>query len=114
MLRPESFSAIHRLKSDEIFHFYLGDPVTMLQLHPDRSSLAVTLGQDIASGQKLQLVVPRGVWQGTFLNDGGRFALMGTTVSPGFEYSDFELGTRDELAELFPDRREMISRLTRS
>jgi predicted cupin superfamily sugar epimerase len=113
MLPPGSFSAMHRLKSDEIFHFYLGDPVTMLLLYPDGSSDVITLGKDIAKGERVQVVVPRGVWQGMFLNDGGEFALMGTTVSPGFEYEDFELGKRDELVKRYPDRQEMIAGLTR-
>ena len=113
MLTPETFSAMHRLKSDEMFHFYLGDPVTMLQLHPDGSSEVITLGHDIAKGERPQVVVPHGVWQGAFLNEGGQFALMGTTVSPGYEDDDFELGVRDELVKLYPDRRDTIVRLTR-
>jgi predicted cupin superfamily sugar epimerase len=112
LLTPETFSAMHRLKSDEIFHFYLGDPVTMLQLHSDGTSEVITLGHDIAKGERLQVVVPHGAWQGTFLNDGGEFALMGTTMSPGYEDDDFELGIREELVRLYPDRQEMIVRLT--
>ena len=90
MLTPDSFSAIHKLRSDEIYHFYLGDPVTMLLLFPEGRSKILTLGADIMLGQELQVMVPRDVWQGSFLNDGGRFALMGTTVAPGFEFDDFE------------------------
>ena len=65
LLTPDTFSHIHRLKSDEIFHFYLGDPVTMLQLHPDGTSGMITLGHDIAKGERLQVVVPHSTWQGT-------------------------------------------------
>jgi predicted cupin superfamily sugar epimerase len=85
LLTPNTFSALHRLKSDEIFHFYLGDPVTMLQLHPDGPSEVTTLGQDIMNGQRVQVTVPKNSWQGCFLNEGGRFALMGCTAAPGFE-----------------------------
>jgi predicted cupin superfamily sugar epimerase len=99
------------LKSDEVFHFYLGEPVTILQLHPDRSSEVITLGPDILKGQQVQVLVPKNSWQGCFLNKGGRFALMGTTVSPGFEYADFELGRREELLEQYRDREDLISRL---
>ncbi len=112
LLTPDTFSAMHRLKSDEIFHFYLGGPCTMLQLYPDGGSLVVTLGNDLALDQVPQVVVPRGVWQGTWLNDGGSFALLGTTVTPGFDFSDFELGDRDKLAVKYPDREKLIETLT--
>ncbi|NIN66651.1 MAG: cupin domain-containing protein [Anaerolineae bacterium] len=112
LLTPDTFSALHRLASDEIFHFYLGDPVTMLQLHLDGSSQVATLGQDILAGQELQVVVPRGTWQGSLLNEGGEFALLGCTVSPGFEYEDYEAGSREEFLVQYPAHRELILRLT--
>ena len=112
LLTPDTFSQLHRLESDEIFHFYLGDPVTMLQLHPDGSTNVVTLGQDIRSGQQLQVVVPRGTWQGSLLNEGGDFALLGCTVAPGFEYSDYESGSRGDLLKEYPEQEELITRLT--
>ncbi|MHC4155916.1 MAG: cupin domain-containing protein [Planctomycetota bacterium] len=113
LLTPETFSAMHRLKSDEVFHFYLGDPVTMLQLHPAGASDIITLGHDILNGQRIQVTVPAGTWQGGFLNEGGRFALMGTTVAPGFQSADFELAARAELLEKYPGQRDLIVRLTR-
>jgi len=113
LLTPEKFSAMHRIKSDEIFHFYLGDPATMLQLHPDGSSEVITLGHDIRAGQQLQVVVPAGTWQGIFLNDGGSFALMGTGVAPGFDFDDFEIAQRESLKKRFPRRADLIERLTR-
>lgn len=112
MLTPDSCSALHRLRSDEIFHFYLGDPATMLQLHPDGSSEALTLGQDIRQGERLQVVVPRGTWQGSCLRQGGQFALLGCTLAPGFEYQDYEAGSREELLKEYPGRSELIIRLT--
>ena len=113
LLTPDTFSALHRLTSDEIFHFYLGDLVTMLQLHPDGSSKVITLGSDITQGQQVQAVVPKGTWQGSFLNKGGTFALMGCTVAPGFQSDDFELGRREKLLEQYPDQRNLILKLTR-
>lgn len=113
LITPDTFSALHRLKSVEIFHFYMGDPVTMLQLHPDGSSEIIALGHDLERGERPQVVVPHGVWQGAFLNDGGEFALMGTTMSPGFDWDDFELGNRRQLIEQYPDREDLIIRLTR-
>ena len=108
LLTPNTVSKLHRLKSDEIFHFYLGDPVTMLLLYPDGRSETVTLGPDIENGQRVQQVVPRGVWQGAALCEGGRFALMGTTVAPGFDVSDFEPAERRELLKKYSDREDMI------
>ena len=113
LLTPESFSEMHRLPGDEMFHFYLGDPVETLQLHPDGSSDIVTLGQDIAHGMKLQHVVEGGVWQGSRLKPGGRYALLGTTMSPGFAYEDYVSGKADALIDRWPDRAAMICDLTR-
>ena len=113
LLTSDTFSVLHRLTGDEIFHFYLGDAITMLQLHPDGSSEVIALGQDILNGQCVQTVVPQGSWQGCFLNDGGSFALMGTTMSPGFEFADYEQAGRNKLLDQYPDRRELIIRLTK-
>jgi uncharacterized protein len=112
LLTPGNFSTLHRLRSDEIFHFYLGDSVTMLQLHADGRGKTIVLGQDIAAGQQLQVVAAKDVWQGMFLNDGGKFALLGTTVSPGFDFDDFEVGNRADLIRQFPARAALIERLT--
>jgi hypothetical protein len=114
LLEPGTFSEIHRVASDEIFHFYLGDPVEMLQLWPDGSGKRVLIGTDIEKGMAPQLVVPHGVWQGARLVAGGKFALLGCTVSPGFEYADYESGSRRQLCEEYPEHREMICALTRS
>ena len=113
LLTPESFSAMHRLRGDEIFHFYLGDPVELLQIGANGVGEVVVLGQDIAAGMRLQHVVPGGAWQGSRLRAGGTFALLGTTVAPGFDYQDFEIGDRDELVGEFPAFAEMIRALTR-
>ncbi|HUL30572.1 MAG TPA: cupin domain-containing protein, partial [Thermodesulfobacteriota bacterium] len=113
LLTPETFSAMHRLRSDEIFHFYFGDPVEMLQLMPDGSGKVTTLGVDILHGMQPQVAVPRGVWQGARLLKEGRFALLGTTVSPGFEFADYESGHRDELVGSYPEFRDLILALTK-
>jgi len=113
LLTPDTSSALHRVKSDEIFHFYLGDSVTMLQLHLDRTSEIITLGQDIMNGQRIQATVPSNSWQGCFLSEGGKFALMGCTAAPGFEFADFELGQREELLKQYPGQRDLILKLTR-
>jgi predicted cupin superfamily sugar epimerase len=110
---PDCFSALHCLPKDEVYHFYLGDPVRLLLLHPDGVSEEITLGQDLVRGEQLQLVVPRGVWQGARLDPGGRFALLGTTMAPGFEEGDLVLGRAADLMERYPDRAAAIRHLTR-
>ena len=104
---------MHVLASDEIFHFYLGDPVEMLQLHPEGRSALITLGPDLSKGQQVQLVVPAGVWQGSRLVEGGKVALLGCTVTPGFDFADYCGATYAELAAKWPAQAERIRALTR-
>jgi predicted cupin superfamily sugar epimerase len=113
LLEPGTFSEMHTLDSDEIFHFYLGDPVEMLQLHSDGSSALFTLGPDLAAGHHVQLVVPAGVWQGTRLIGDGKVALLGCTVTPGFDFADYRSGTYAELAGKWPMEAARIKALTR-
>lgn len=110
----DSFSALHRLLGDEVYHFYLGDPIEMLLLFPDGSARVVFLGQDILNGEEVQFVVPRHTWQGFKLKTGGKFAFLGTSMSPGFDWADFELGDQKALSETYPDRIDLIRRLTRT
>jgi len=112
LLTPDTFSALHRLPTDEVFHFYLGGPVHLLQLHPDGAGRVVTLGTDLRAGQAPQVVVPRGVWQGSTLAPGGEFALLGTTMAPGFDRADFEAGERAHLTAQYPAFAGLIRRLT--
>ena len=112
LLTPDTFSALHKLPTDEIFHFYLGDPVTMLQLRPDLTSEVITLGHELDKDQHVQVIVPEGTWQGSFLKEGGRYALLGTTMSPGFDFSDYVEGSREELLSQYPDKKELIKKLT--
>lgn len=109
----DSFSAIHRLPGDEVYHFYLGDPVTMLLLFPGGRSEEVVLGSDLLKGEHVQFVAPGGVWQGSRLKQGGQYALLGTSMSPGFDVSDFELGNRKKLMDRYPQRARLIESLTR-
>lgn len=112
LLTPATFSALHMLPSDETWHFYLGDPVEMLLLRQDGTSEIFTLGHDIENGQKVQLTVPTGVWQGSRLVDYGSFALMGTTMSPGFDFFDYIPADRELLIEKYPAREKLIITLT--
>jgi predicted cupin superfamily sugar epimerase len=113
LITADNFSALHRLPTEEVFHFYLGSPVQMLQLFPDGTGRVVTLGSDVLAGQQPQVVVPAGVWQGSFIVPGGEFALLGATMAPGFDYADYEAGDRDQLAAAYPAYADLIRRLTR-
>lgn len=113
LLEAGTFSEMHMLASDEIFHFYLGDPVEMLQLYPDGSSAVFVLGPDLLAGQHVQLVVSAGVWQGTRLVEGGNVALLGCTVTPGFDFADYKSASAEELIAKWPLDAQRIRALTR-
>lgn len=113
LLEAGTFSEMHMLASDEMFHFYLGDRVEMLQLSADGGSDVLTLGQGLEAGEHVQLLVPAGVWQGTRLLEGGKVALLGCTVTPGFDFADYRRGSYAELVERWPEQAERIRRLTR-
>ena len=112
LLTPDTQSYFHRLKSDEIYHFYLGDPVQMVLIHPNGTTKVLFLGHDLQAGQFVQVVVPGGIWMGSVLLEGCKFALMGTTVAPGFEFADRELGDRETLLQQYPQHEGFIKRLT--
>jgi len=111
LLMPDTYSALHKLSTDEIFHYYLGDPVIMLQLYPDLTSKVITLGPEINKGQQVQVIVPKDTWQGSFLKDGGKYALLGTTMAPGFDFSDYKEGVRDSLVLQYPNQKRLIEKL---
>src|SRR5205085_1986173 len=113
LLTADTFSALHRLPTDEIFHFYLGDPVLMLQLLPGGEGRFSTLGPEVLRGQCPQVVVPAGAWQGSYLVPGGNFALLGTTMAPAFDLADYEAGDRAALVGHYPAFADEIERLTR-
>ena len=118
LLTPETVSRMHRLPSDETFHFYMGDVVEMLLLYPPETgatrSRIVTFGQDIVNCQHVQFTVPGNVWMGARLKAGGTYgyALMGTTVSPGFDFDDLEMAEDGVLAKAYPDRKGLIAALS--
>ena len=112
LLAPDSRSLIHRIKSDEIFHFYSGDDVEMLLLFPGGGGKLITLGSKLSEEINFQQVVYHGEWVGMRLKPGGDYALMGTTVSPGFEFEDLELGNREKLSSVYPEFKYIIMELT--
>lgn len=112
LLTAWSPSRLHRVKSDEIWHFYAGDPLEMLQLHDDGSAEQIVIGSDVAHGQRPQVLVPRGSWQGVRVMPGGNYGLVGATVAPGFDFADFEMGERESLAHAYPMHAALIEVLT--
>jgi predicted cupin superfamily sugar epimerase len=113
LLPAGSFSALHRVRSDEVWHHYDGDPVEIHTLHGAGLHRVTRLGSHLSRGERPQVVVPAGVWQAA-IPVGDAFALCGCTVAPGFDFADFEMPARAELVATFPQLREVIEQLTRS
>jgi uncharacterized protein len=113
LLASNTISEMHRLPTDEIYHVYMGGPVRMLQLLADGSGQEVLLGNSVMAAHQPQVIVPAGVWQGSLLEPGADFALMGTTMTPGFDFADYERGRRAELLARYPAHGALITRLTR-
>jgi uncharacterized protein len=113
LLEGKNFSAFHRLRSDEVWHFYAGDPLIVHVIEPDGKYSSILLGRDPDAGQVLQAAVPAGCWFASHVADWNSFALVGCTVAPGFDFEDFELAKRAQLLAKYPRHREVIERLTR-
>lgn len=111
LLADPDFSALHALASVEVYHWYAGDPLRLLLLHPDGRSEERILGPDLEAGQLPQAVVAPGVMQGS--SSLGSWSLVGTTMSPPFEWNGFELGERQELQARYPEATQRIAELTR-
>lgn len=112
LLEGRQHSALHRIKSDEVWHFYAGGALTLFLILPGGDLQEVVMGRDAARGEVLQAVVPAGSWYGAVVNDPESYALVGGTVAPGFDFDDFELGERSRLIALYPQHRALIERLT--
>jgi len=113
LLEGENFSALHRLRSDEMWHFYTGSSLTVHVIEPGGEFSSILLGSDAERGEVFQAVVKAGCWFGAEVADRKSWALVGCTVAPGFEFADFEMGKRVELLRVYPRHRELIERLTR-
>ncbi len=116
LVTREDFSAMHKLKTDEIWHFYGGDPIDLLLLQPDGKSEVIVLGPDVLNSQHPQFTVPAGAWMGARPHAAGAeaYGFFGTTMAPGFDYADFEPGYRDELQKAYPAQSALIAELTRA
>ena len=111
MLPAGAQSKLHRLKSDELFHFYLGGSMTLVKIPPSGVPEYVSIGADIVKGQQLQHMIPAGTWFGSWCDPGAAFSMIGCTVSPGFDFADFEFGDRAKLLAQFPKAKEPNERL---
>ncbi len=106
-------SHLHRIKSDEVWHFYLGGPLELIRISPEGTVKETILGRDVIRGQQVQCVVPAGWWFGAAPGPESDYSFVGCTVAPGFDFADFEMGDRDRLIELFPAAGPIIGRLTK-
>lgn len=113
LLKGDDFSALHRLKSDELWHYYAGSSLTIWVIHPKGELEKIILGTDIHAGETCQAIIPGGCWFGAAVNDTASFSLVGCTVSPGFHFDDFELGERAFLVQTYPEHKDIIHALTR-
>ncbi|MFB7635469.1 cupin domain-containing protein [Streptomyces sp. NPDC056149] len=111
---PGVFSALHRLPTDEIWHFYRGDPLTLLLLPEHGDARTVVLGPDVLGGQHVQFTVPAGTWMAAEVAPGGSWTLFGCTMAPGFTFADYEHGDAGRLAALFPQEAARIGALSRT
>jgi predicted cupin superfamily sugar epimerase len=113
LIEQSDFSALHRVQSDEVFHFYLGSPVELFVISPEGIATTTILGANVTAGQRPQTVVPRGSLQGLRVVRGGDFALLGATVAPGFDFADFELVGREAAIRAHPAETDRIVLFTR-
>jgi predicted cupin superfamily sugar epimerase len=113
LIEGENFSAFHRLRSDELWHFYAGSPLAVEVIEPAGRRSTILLGDDADSRQVFQAVVPAGCWFASHVADWKDWALVGCTVAPGFDFEDFEMAKRAELVREYPEHEEIIRELTR-
>jgi uncharacterized protein len=113
LLKGDQKSLLHKLKSDEIWHFYDGSSVKLYTIDSEGKLLHSLLGRNIDGSESMQLVIKRGYWFCAEVSDENSFSLFGCTVAPGFDFSDFELGERKELIRLYPQYQELIKKFTR-
>jgi predicted cupin superfamily sugar epimerase len=113
LLVGEEFSALHRLAADEVWHFYAGAALLVHSIDLAGNHSVVKLGQNPEAGEQFQWVVPAGHWFGCCVQQPDRYALVGCTVAPGFDFADFEMAKRFALTAQYPQHRALIEKFTR-
>lgn len=111
LLMSGQCSSFHKIQSDETWHFYYGSPLELHIIHPNKKHELIFLGHDIENGEILQHTVPHGSWMGATPKEINSYSITGATVSPGFDFNDFELGKRNELIKLYPQHESIINKL---
>lgn len=114
LIENGNFSALHRIKSDEVWHFYAGDALEVIEIDEAGKLISTAVGNDVSKEQVPQYVVKAGRWFGSRVLKGGRFSLVGCTVAPGFDFKDFEMAGREALVARFPEHAEIITEMTRT
>ncbi|WP_417799872.1 cupin domain-containing protein [Tenacibaculum sp.] len=112
LLTSEKFSAFHKINQDEIWHFYKGSTLKLHMISPEGNYSFVLIGNDFANDEFPQFVVPAGYWFAAEVNKENSYAFTGCTVAPGFDFNDFVLPKREELILLFPEHKEIVTKLT--
>ncbi len=113
LLEGNDFSAFHRLKSDEIWHFYDGSPISLHLIYPSGEYRNILLGTDLFNGEEPQIIIPKGIWFAAHPVNKSSFSLVGCAVYPGFDFSDFEMASFEKLSELFPQHSKLLKEFTR-
>lgn len=113
MLTAGNFSAFHRIKSDETWHFYTGSSISVSMIFPNGELQIIHLGADFDSNEVFQFTVPANVWFASCLRKNNGYGLVGCTVAPGFDFADFEMANRKEMLNEFPHHKDCIEKLTR-
>jgi len=113
LLEEGNFSAFHRIRSDECWHFYTGDTLLVYVIFPSGKLEIIELGSDFSGGELFQYVVPANCWFASRPAPGSSFSFVGCTVSPGFEFADFELANAGELSKIYPEHKGIINELCR-
>jgi|SRR5688572_5514581 len=113
LITSGNFSAFHRIRSDETWHFYAGDPLEVIEITNAGHLKITVIGKEILNGQSFQYTVEAGSWFASRVSGKGLFSLVGCTVAPGFDFNDFELASREKLISDFPHHSSMITELTR-
>lgn len=112
LLSEAEFSAFHRLKSDEIFHFYSGSPLLVHLINEQGKYFCQKVGTQGEENDILQLIIPCGWWFASEVSEPNSYSLIGCTVSPGFDFNDFELASREQLIQMYPSHQDIITKMT--
>jgi len=113
LIEASNFSALHKIKSDEIWHFYSGDALEVIELDDAGNVRKTCVGADLQKGEHFQYTVKANTWFGSRVKEGGLFSLVGCTVAPGFDFQDFEMAKREDLLRKFPQHKAIIEEMTR-